>query len=137
MYAAVEPTTGWSYVLLLPETDSRCREIFCRHLRKALGPQRVGVVLDGSGSHRSKQWAWPQDLVPLLLPAHSPELNPAEQLFRHLRKRLANRLFGSIQELEKTPGEELRAWQQNKTEVQRLTAYPWWIKGTRIISFIR
>src|SRR3954447_5309378 len=72
VYVAVEPTTGWSYVLLLPETDSRCLEIFCRHLRQALGSQRVGVVLDGAGSHRSKQWAWPQDLVPLFLPAHSP-----------------------------------------------------------------
>ena len=124
-------------MLLLPETDSGCLEILCRPLRQALGSQRVGVVLDGSGSHRSKQWAWPQDLVPLLLPAHSPELNPAEQLFRHWRKRLANRLFGSIQKLEKTLSEELRAWQQNKREVQRLTAYPWWIKGARIISSLR
>jgi transposase len=137
VYVAVEPTTGWSYVLLLPETDSSCLEIFCRRLRKALGAQRVGVVLDGSGSHRSEQWTWPQNLVPLLLPAYSPELNPAEQVFRHLRKRLANRLFGSLQELEKALSQEIRAWQRNKAEVQRLTAYPWWIKGAKIISFIR
>ena len=80
-------------MLLLPETTSDCLEVFCRAVRQATGQQRIGVVLDGSGSHRSEQFQWPRALVPLRLPAYSPELNPAEQLFRHLRKQLANRLF--------------------------------------------
>jgi transposase len=137
VYVAVEPTTGWSFVLLLPETTSDCLAIFCRGLRKATGRQRVGVVLDGAGSHRSEQFAWPRDLVPLLLPAYSPELNPAEQLFRHLRKQLANRLFGSIEELETALSKEVRDWQANKVAVKRLTGYPWWCKTASIISFTR
>jgi transposase len=137
VYVAVEPTTGWSYVLLLPETTSQCLDIFCRGLRQAAGPQRVGVVLDGSGSHRSRQFDWPDDLVPLYLPAYSPELNPAEQLFRHLRKQLANRLFGSRKELEAALSKELRHWQDNRAGIQQLMGYPWWNKGASILSSIR
>lgn len=74
--------------------------------------------------------------MPLLLPAYSPELNPAEQLFRHLRKQLANRLFGSIDALETALSREVRSWQANKAEVKRLTGYPWWCKKVSIISFI-
>ena len=55
MYVAVEPTTGWSHVLWLPETTGDGLEIFCWALRRATGRQRIGVVLDGSGSHRSEQ----------------------------------------------------------------------------------
>jgi transposase len=137
VYVAVEPTTGWSFVLLLPEINGDCLEIFCRALRRATGKQRVAVVLDGSGSHRSGQFAWPNDLAPLHLPAYSPELNPAEQLFRHLRKQLANHVFGSMQELEKTLGNEIRKWQQDRAGIQQLMGYPWWNKGASILSSIR
>lgn len=137
VYVAVEPTTGWSYVLLLPEITGHCLEIFCRRLRQATGSQRVGLVLDGSGSHQSKQFNWPSDLVPLRLPAYSPELNPAEQLFRHLRKKLANCLFDSRKEREAALSEELRQWQDNRAGIQQLMGYSWWNKGASILSSIR
>ena len=137
VYVAVEPTTGWSYMLLLPETTGDCLEIFCRALRRAAGGQRIGVVLDGSGSHRSEQVCWPDNLIPLRLPAYSPELNPAEQLFRHLRKQLANRVFGSMAELETALSEEIRKWQYDRAGIQRLMGYPWWNKGASILSSIR
>jgi hypothetical protein len=53
----------------------------------------VAVVLDNAASHRSKQIAWSEGKVPLRLPASSPELNPAEHLFRSLRQQLANRIL--------------------------------------------
>ena len=121
----------------MPETTSQCLDIFCRGLPQATGTQRIGVVLDGSGSHRSKQFTWPSNLGPLRLPAYSPELNPAEQLFRHLRKQLANHWFDSLKELEAALSEELRRWQANRAGIQQLMGYPWWNKGVAILSSIR
>ena len=63
--------------------------------------ERVGLVLDGAGSHRA-DIRWPEQLVPLPLPPYSPELNPAEQVFRVLRPKLANRIFATLAELEET-----------------------------------
>jgi transposase len=59
------------------------------HLRHELGKGPIGVVLDSSGSHRSSEVRWPVGMHPLYLPAYSPELKQAEQVFRHIRKHLS------------------------------------------------
>ena len=125
LYAAVEPTAGELFCLLLPGVDGACLEAFLAWLRRGVAG-RVAVVLDGAGSHRSKRVAWPDGLVPLRLPAHSPELNPAERVFGHVRARLANRPFASLAELEDAIAEALGELWEGPSRVIRLTAYPWW-----------
>src|SRR5215470_12734504 len=73
LYAAVEPTTGTGVFLLLPTVEGQCLELFLHHLCHELGAGPIGVVLDSSGSHRSGEVSWPQDMHPLYLPAYSPE----------------------------------------------------------------
>ncbi len=85
---AVTPTSGECCCLLLPQVDTICLNVLLETLRDEWPEERIGVVLDGSGSHRSETVVWPQGIVPLPLPPYSPELNPAEQVVRHLRKRL-------------------------------------------------
>src|SRR5205085_11123924 len=103
-------------------------------LREEWPEARIGVVLDGSGSHRSGKVDWPEGIVPLPLPAYSPELDPAEQVFRHLRKRLANERFATITALEERLTQELeRLWMHPKVIV-RMTNYPWWREGVRSIA---
>jgi len=70
------------------------------HLRQELGNGPVGVVLDSSGSHRSEKFAWPAEMQPLYLPPYSPELNPVEQIFRHMRKKLSNTIFTTLEALQ-------------------------------------
>ena len=100
LYAAVEPSTGTGVFLLLPSMEGHCLELFLRHLRQELGTGSIGVVMDSSGSHRSQEVAWPLHMHPLYLPPYSPELNPAEQVFRHLRKHLSNTVFTTLDELQ-------------------------------------
>jgi hypothetical protein len=63
--------------------------------------------------------------VPLPLPRDSPALNPAEQIFRRLRPKLANRIFATIAELETALTEQLQPYWNQLSMVQRLTGYPW------------
>jgi transposase len=42
---------------------------------------------------------WPENIIPLVQPAHSPELNPIERLWQFLKKSLKNQLFSSLQDL--------------------------------------
>ena len=129
LYAAVEPTTGQGVFLFLPTMADDCLALFLQKVRRAFGKERVGVVLDNASSHRSQQIPWPEGLVSLPLPAYSPELNPAEPIFRSLRQPLANRIFATLEAIEDALTQELRRFWEDPPVLQRLTAYPWWVDG--------
>ena len=93
----------------------------------------MGVVLDSSGSHRSDHFPWPEGMKPLYLPPYSPELNPVEQVFRHLRKRLSNTVFTDLDALQTVLMEELQKFWANPTILLHLTNYPWWVEGTQAV----
>lgn len=126
VYAAVEPKTGKSVFLFLPTMESACFERFLEEVNTSFEGKRLAVVLDNAPSHRSRQVHWPETLSPIPLPPYSPELNPAEQVFRHLRKRLANRLFETLAQLSDALTQALREFWDNPSVLIRLTDYPWW-----------
>jgi transposase len=133
LYAAVEPVTGRSFFLLLPRVTKEWFGGFLQRFAQEVGGARVGLVLDGSGSHRAAI-PWPDTLVPLPLPRYSPELNPAEQIFRVLRPKLANRIFATITELEEAISTHLHPYWQQPALIQRLTGYPWWLAAVNTMS---
>jgi transposase len=138
LYAASEPTTGQSYFLLLPRVDRHCLQVFLDHFAQAQqaarSSGRIGLVWDGSGAHRSTKLVWPAGLTPLPLPAYSPELNPAEQIMRVLRERLANRLFADLAELDAAIEAVLHECWADPTQRQRLTGYDWWLDAADTIT---
>jgi len=68
------------------------------------------------------------------LPPYSPELDPAEQVFRHLRKRRANEVFATLDGLRDALTREMeRLWAHPKV-VTRMTNYPWWRDGVKTIT---
>jgi len=133
LYAAVEPATGQSLFLLLPRVTKEWFGRFLAAFAQEVGEARVGVVLDGSGAHRAAI-PWPPQVVPVPLPRYSPELNPAEQLFRVLRATLANRIFATLAELETTITAALQPYWDQPALVQRLTGYPWWTTAVPTMS---
>ena len=133
LYAAVEPATGQSVFLLLPRVTKDWFRRFLEAFGQQTSGERVGVVLDGSGSHRAAI-PWPVHVVPLPLPRYSPELNPAEQVFRVLRPKLANRIFATITELEDAITTALQPYWEQPALIKRLTGYPWWIAALETMS---
>ena len=54
------------------------------------------MVLDGAGWHTAGDLRVPPNMHLLRLPAYSPELNPVEHIWDHLRENyMSNRVFGS------------------------------------------
>lgn len=58
------------------------------------------MILDGATWHRSEKLNVPNNLVLMVLPPYTPELNPAEHLWPLLREVTANQTFANIDELE-------------------------------------
>jgi DDE superfamily endonuclease len=129
LYAAVEPVTGNSFWALMPGVDSDCLGAFLDAFAQQIGEQRVGLVLDGSGAHRAQAVDWPDGIVPLRLPPYSPELNPVELIFRHLRAQLSNRIFADLAELEAAITTVLQTFWDAPATLRRLTSFNWWLDG--------
>jgi transposase len=134
LYAAVEPASGRSVLALLPGTDAACLQVFLDALAAEVGDARVGLVLDNSGSHRSRLLQWPERIVPLPLPPYTPELNPAERVFQVVRTALANRIFDDLDALDAALAEALAPYWQEPVRLQRLTRYSWWLAGVEHLS---
>ena len=130
LYAAVEPATGESLTLYMPHLDGVCLQVFLEQLRQAFPEDPVLVVLDRAGSHVSGQVEWPAGMAPLLLPARSPELDPAERWFGELRGPLANTAFESLAALEAELTEALRPYWEDVSRLAQLTGYAWWTATT-------
>lgn len=133
LYAAVEPLTGDSFFLFLPRLDGQCFQLFLEEFRSWYAQEEIVLVLDNSSSHRSGEVDWPEGLSGLPLPSYSPELNPAEGVFKDLRGELANKVFEDVEALEQRLLELVHRYWQEPERLQRLTAYPWWVEGARNI----
>ncbi len=134
LYAAVEPVRGDSFFLLMPHVDSQCLGLFLKEFGDHVSGKATGLVLDGSGSHQAGSVKWPENVVRVPLPPYSPELNPAEAVFRELRAKLANWVFADLAELEEAISEDLRPFWEEPVRLQTLTGYPWWLDGARMIT---
>lgn len=98
LYGSVCPLTGASHGLLLPYVDLDGMQIYVDDFSRNR-PENTFTVLvcDQAGWHTSGKLKLPDTMMLLCLPAKSPELNPAELLWREMRqKHLGNRVFPDV-----------------------------------------
>lgn len=126
VYVASEPTQGTCHVLLLPHVDGDWLQVYLHSLRAVTGQDQIVLVMDNAPSHKSHAVVWPEGMTPCYLPPYSPELNAAEQVFRMLRRWLANRVFATLDEVQEALIEVLHTFWDDPQVVIRLTNYPWW-----------
>lgn len=74
---------------------------FLAELAKAIPADRHAVViLDQAGWHLSGTLTVPANMTLLALPPYSPELNPIERFWQHLKDRwLSNRIFQTLDDV--------------------------------------
>jgi len=99
-YGAVEPLTGESFFLVLPNSNTDCMNIFLRQLADEYPNDLILLVLDGASWHRSDALEIPDNIDLFYLPPATPELNPIEQIWKELRKRgFRNEIFATLEKL--------------------------------------
>jgi transposase len=84
------------------------------------------IFLDGAGWHVAHDLRVPHHLRLIQLPPRSPELNPAEPIWDHLAENyLANRVFPSLQAVERVVCRGLRALHEAPNQVRSITLFNW------------
>jgi transposase len=99
---AVCPASGRAEGLITQKLDAQVTQLFLNQLSATI-PEGVHALLvwDGAGWHVANSLVIPKNVTVLKLPPYSPELNPVERLWRHLRqRRWSNRVYKGIRELE-------------------------------------
>jgi hypothetical protein len=94
------------------------------------GPEReVALLLDGAGWHRSSRLTLPDHLHLLPLPPYSPELQPAERLWRYSNTPLINAHFADLEALDDAQLARCSALQTDPSlmaTIQAATHFHWW-----------
>jgi transposase len=129
LYAFVRPQTGETKAWILPyvntELFNRVLEDFAREFQLG-AKKRVLLAIDQAGWHISKELKVPQGLHLILLPSHSPELQPAERLWTLVDEPIANRSFETLEDLEEVLFRRCQSLLQQQDLIRGLTGFHWW-----------
>jgi len=110
---AVNPATGQLVSLIVPHCDTQVFQLFLDTMAQeapASPGRKVMLVLDNASWHKTKSLKW-RHIEPVYLPPYSPDFNPIERLWQHLKghylagyitkdgNELNDKLFNSIRAL--------------------------------------
>jgi len=109
---AVNPSSGQLVSLIVPHCDTEVFQVFLDTMATKV-PEREGkrvlLVLDNASWHKTKRLTW-HHIVPVFLPPYSPDLNPIERLWQHLKSHyMAGYITKRGEELNDKLFESLRA----------------------------
>lgn len=94
---------GYPFRLLLPYADTQAMSIFLTGLSKEYSQYRGSVLMDDAAWHKPKNLGVFENISIIFLPAYSPDLNPVEHLWEHIREKYFwNRSWKSLDALEDT-----------------------------------
>lgn len=131
LYGAVEPKTGESFFLELPNLNTQCFQIYLDEFSKAYADSLNVMLLDRGRFHQAKKLRIPHNVVPVFLPPYSPELNPIERLWEDIKDEISDELFPTIQALMDQVASILKGY--TKEAIQSLTSYPYLIEAVNDI----
>ena len=96
LYGAVEPTTGAHFFYAFSHLDAACFQRFVDLFAVAFPDSLNLLHLDQASCHTAKELVWPENVIPIFQPAHSPELNPIERLCQELKKHFKGKNFDNL-----------------------------------------
>ena len=133
VFGAVDVCTGELDSLILPYVNTECMQLFLDEVSARHPDEKIVMVIDGAGWHRSNALKVPPNIHLLPLPPYAPELNPIEHVWDDLREKFFhNRVFKSLNALEDHLSKALRAYEQDHTTIASIVSWLWIINALLI-----
>jgi transposase len=131
VYGAVEPTTGESFSLELPQLNTVNFQIFLNEFAQHYQGTLNIILMDNGSCHTAKSLMIPKNIVCLFLPPYSPELNPIERLWQDVKEQLAWVLAAAIEELEHRVARILTHY--SAATIRSLTSDPYFVRAVHAV----
>jgi hypothetical protein len=126
-YTAVCPATGDTCSIVSPVNNTEAMNVFLLILSEQYPDHNIILILDGAGWHISKSLIVPPNILLLLLPPYSPELNPVEHIWDYIReqKGFNNDTFDSIDSVEQHLANVLGQIRFENETIKSLCSFSW------------
>jgi len=105
-------------------------QIFLDEISHRHAQEKILMVMDGAGWHKSKSLQVPENMKLCFLPPYSPELNPQENIWEEIREKgFYNQVFVDLDALEDHLVEELRRLENTPEITRSISSWPWLINA--------
>jgi hypothetical protein len=99
LYGVVEPLSGWHFCQEYAHLNTECFQQFIDTLSQQLGEDIALIQMDQASPHVTNELRWPENIIPVCQPAHSPELNPIERVWQFIKQQLQGEVFTTLEQL--------------------------------------
>ena len=125
-FSAVSPHDGVIDSLVLPWVNAHTMSLFLAEVAQRHAQEFVLVVMDRAGWHLATKLSVPANVRLIFLQPNSPELNPAEHLWKSLRQDwFANRTLSSLDAVERILVKGLLDLERDADRTQSMTGFNW------------
>ncbi|QZZ20284.1 IS630 family transposase [Leptothermofonsia sichuanensis E412] len=112
LYGVVEPATGEHCFYEFTHFNPDCFQVFLNLVAQHFADSILIIQLDQAGCHRAKRLQIPSNIILMFQPSHSPETNPIEQVWLHLKRGFRWKLPQTLDELRLLMRERLQEMTQ-------------------------
>ena len=125
-YGAVSPIDGELFSLVLPNSNTKCFNLFLNELAKEYPNKQILLVADNAAWHKSKSLVLPNNIEIFPLLPYTPELNPIEMIWDELREKFfRNEFFNTLNAVVDRLCEGLVSLYNDKPTIKSITGWNW------------
>jgi transposase len=100
LFGAFSPINGDRLLLEMPCCNSTAFQVFLDELSRRNASEFKVLILDNGAFHHATCLNIPANIGLVFLPPYSPELNPAEKMWRHFKDRISMVAYESLEMLQ-------------------------------------
>ena len=121
LYGLVEPKTGEAFYHEFSHLDTCCFEKFLELFSQNYSEEIQILQIDNAPSHTTKNLVIPENIILLFQPPYTPEVNPIERLWKHLKSFLKWMNFENLDKLREQVSQTLAKF--SRDIIQSLTGW--------------
>lgn len=126
VFAATSPWIGETFSLIFPLCNTDAMKFFLKEFSKQYSAYNNIMIVDQAGWHTTKKLDKFDNITFIPLPPGSPELNPTEHIWEHIREKyLGNRVYNSLDEVEEKMIIALQEISHDQETIKKLTGFHW------------
>jgi transposase len=123
LFGSYSPINGHHFDLILPHCNSGNFQIFLDEMSKEKPTELKIMVLDNGAYHKAKKLIITDNIVLIILPPYSPEVNPSENIWAKYKRAFTNKWFSNLEQVEDSISNQVVTITQK--EVMSICGFPY------------